>query len=211
MPDISKRVDLLQLPPHILLGISLVTGVILYGPAWLIEPTGLVSLPSGWRVATGIIFLVTAVLFVVHWVAIGATSARERWQADGDLRGRRLHLHDLALDEKAALRRYIKEQSRTQDFSSSDGVPEALVAHDILIRPDTLPKVGLGAVRAYNIQPWAWTYLNRHPELVAEYSSAPRCSPTVVRKERAPHGIVQDARPGNAQASDLHPLVDTYS
>jgi hypothetical protein len=75
-------------------------------------------------------------------------------------------LRNLTKDEKEALRPFIEENKRTQQFSLSDGIAGGLEAKEILYRSSTL-----GSFRdefPYNIQDHAFEYLSTHKYLVGE-------------------------------------------
>ncbi|MBI3319988.1 MAG: superinfection exclusion B family protein [Candidatus Omnitrophica bacterium] len=63
------------------------------------------------------------------------------------------------------MRRYVEGKTRTQYFQIEDGVIQGLVAVDVLYRSAQVGHLLSGF--AYNIQPWAWEYLNRHPDLLS--------------------------------------------
>src|SRR5947209_1159978 len=81
-------------------------------------------------------------------------------------------LQSLTTAEKAVLRGYISERTRTQYLSIMDGVVTGLAAEDILYRASN---ASYSATEwAYNIQPWAWEYLSKHPEYVLHPSDPTR-------------------------------------
>lgn len=78
-------------------------------------------------------------------------------------------LQRLSAEEKAYLRGYILDNTKTQYFEVTDGVVQGLVAAKILYRSASITgrySKSYIPMIAYNIQPWAWEYLNKHPELL---------------------------------------------
>jgi hypothetical protein len=63
------------------------------------------------------------------------------------------------------LRGYIEDGTRTQDLPMHDGVVGGLQAERIIFRATVLSR-GWDEF-AYNIQPWAWEYLNKHRKLLS--------------------------------------------
>jgi hypothetical protein len=80
-----------------------------------------------------------------------------------DLRHR---LHQLSVDEKAILRRYIIGNTRTQELDPSNSAVAALARDRILTTVTQVRPVS--DQWAYTVQPWVWTYLNERPELLAD-------------------------------------------
>jgi hypothetical protein len=94
------------------------------------------------------------------WTKDAITSRRR-------IKYRQKRLHRLTPAERAILRKYIIKDTRSQDLSLQDGVAQGLVLERIIYRP--LPSIG--DVRRgfpHNIQPWAWDYLKKHPELLKD-------------------------------------------
>jgi len=60
----------------------------------------------------------------------------------------------------------LAEDKRTQYFEISDGIVQGLFLEGILFRPSNVSSHY--TTWAYNIQPWVWDYLNKHPDLVKE-------------------------------------------
>ena len=73
-------------------------------------------------------------------------------------------LHTLSPEEKRMLKRYIAGQTKTQYISVMDGIAGGLQAMGILYRPTGMGDFVEGF--AFNIQPWAWDHLQKHPELL---------------------------------------------
>lgn len=70
----------------------------------------------------------------------------------------------LTFDEKEILGKYINLETKTKEFNFNNGVVNGLLKKGILyipnphnIIPDEVP---------YNIQEWAWEYLNENEELI---------------------------------------------
>jgi hypothetical protein len=72
-------------------------------------------------------------------------------------------LKHLTSKEKTVLRRYLKEETRTQLFDCEDGVVSGLVAAGILY-----PAVKVADIFKFpiNMEFLVWKYLRSHPELV---------------------------------------------
>ena len=76
-------------------------------------------------------------------------------------------LQSLTDEEIHILSAYIMRKTRTQYLSIQSGVVKGLVHDNIIYRSSNVGSLEYGAMAfAHNIQPWAWEYLNDHPEIV---------------------------------------------
>jgi hypothetical protein len=83
------------------------------------------------------------------------------------LRAGKKRLHRLTIEEKQILRGYVEGQTRSMNLNVSSGIVNGLVGESIIYRASNLsnPMAGFMAF-SYNIQPWAWDYLNKHRDLL---------------------------------------------
>jgi hypothetical protein len=70
----------------------------------------------------------------------------------------------LSEPEKRVLCQFLHNETTTRDLPISDGVVGGLVAKGILFHSSNFADHHLGS--AHNVQPWAWEYLNSHPNLL---------------------------------------------
>ena len=164
--DWWKIVDVLKAGP--LFALCIASGLLLFGP---VDLFGLTPELGGYR-----LFVVGAFLLSCALLAVGVVAGAWRWVARAGawvqtwLNDRRLmdtrkrRLHDLTPKEKAYLRGYLSERSRTQNFDCTNGTVLELEAVGIVRRASNIA-IDLDLF-PYNIQPWAWDYLHEHPELV---------------------------------------------
>jgi len=157
--DISKLLDWLKLSPKYLIPISAVTGFVLFAPTSILSIFSLVALVSQYRPYLGGIFLMSSALLVMDWLTLAYKWIKEGRCQSQTLKKSQRRLHGLTEEEKAILRGYIRGKTRTQYFSVVDGVVRGLEAEYIIFK---VSNIG----HPYNIQPWAWEYLNEHPELL---------------------------------------------
>lgn len=161
--DISKLSEWLKLSPRYLLPISLVTGFVLFASANILDTFGLTPFVRQYRPYLGTVFLLSTVLLLVDWSIKSYEWTRKRYRQSSELgRGQR-RLHKLTDPEKRILNGYIGSKTRSQYLSIESGIVNGLEAEGIIYRAST---VGRLTDWAYNIQPWAWEYLNKHPELL---------------------------------------------
>lgn len=163
--DYSKLFSALKLPPQIFLGIALASGLVLFTPAQFTGTLGFDSLLTTYRAWIGAAFVLSSSIFLA---AIAARTVpffgrvlRDRW----NVRQYEKRLRVLSPPEQAILAEYVQNNTTTRDFPISDGVVGGLVARKILYLASNIGHPGSTSFD-YNLQPWAWAALKRHPELV---------------------------------------------
>jgi hypothetical protein len=161
--DISKRVEWLKLSPRYLLPVAMITGFLLFAPNNILDILGLVDLIKQYRPYIGGALLISLGLLLSNILAMLFDFTRQRSEKSKRLKQMRKRLHNLTEEEKALLRGYVERQSRTQYFDMENGVARGLEAERIIFQASNIGRIDSWA---YNIQPWAWTYLSGRPELL---------------------------------------------
>jgi hypothetical protein len=161
--DPNKLLDWIKLPTKTLAALCIVSGILVFSGESTLDQFGLKTLVSGYRAYFGVAFLLTLSLTLVNslsavWNFIYPWIAEAYW-----IRVGRKRLQNLNPTEKQILSYYIKNQTRSQNLRIQDGTVNALQKEKIIIRGSSL-----GSMHGFDyiMQPWAWEYLNEHPELV---------------------------------------------
>ena len=162
--DVSKFVEWIKLSPKYLFPILIVLGFVLFAPADILDVFGLSSIVSQYRPYLGAAFLVTAALLLANMLGAWYGWIKRRYVRSKNIKRGRRRLRSLTDAEKEILRGYIHNKTRSQYLWVTDGVVRGLEAEKIIYRAS---EVGSLDEWAYNIQPWAWNYLNAHPELLS--------------------------------------------
>ena len=123
---------------------------------------GLSTLNEQARAWVAVAFILTAALLLGHAAFEAAAITRERWKRRVLQKYRQAELHKLSPEEKAVLAEYLLLDTKTMRLGAGSGVAGGLEASKIVFRSSSIGSMGSGF--AYNIQPWAWEYLKRHPE-----------------------------------------------
>jgi hypothetical protein len=147
-----------------LFAIALFTGIVLFGPSWLLDTLGMTDWVARYRAYFGLLFLLSAVLLLSRWGMAVYDWVQRRRQESQRLEQKQQWLHGLSEPEKQVLRQFLDNETTTRQLSMSDGVVGGLAAKGILFRSSPLGSAQF--TFAYNIQPWAWEYLNSHPNLL---------------------------------------------
>ncbi|WP_447528441.1 superinfection exclusion B family protein [Vreelandella sp. TE19] len=161
--DFSKYTDWLKLPTKTLAALCIVAGILLFSGDELLSTIGLSGIVNAYRGYIGGAFLITLALVVVNtissiWRFSKPWVVQEYWIWQGKKR-----LKSLTPDEKAILRFYIENQTRSQSLDIKSGTVNSLAKERIIYRGSSL-----GTMHGFDyiIQPWSWTFLNKHPELL---------------------------------------------
>ncbi|MDP3858162.1 MAG: superinfection exclusion B family protein [Stagnimonas sp.] len=163
MVDLSRLTDWLKLPTKTLVALSIVGAILLFSPTSLLTSLGLETFVNSYRPYIGAMFVVSLTIVAVTFVSsvlkfIHPWVVQAYW-----IHGGRKRLRSLNPEEKELLLHFIQNRTRSQHLPIQSGVVSALVQEKILLRA-----TGVGDIYGfdYNIQPWAWEYLNENPHLL---------------------------------------------
>jgi len=162
--DISKWISWIKLPTRTLAGLCIVSAVLLFLDETALNAIGAKGFAAKYRAYLGLGFLVTLALTLVNWIAATWDFLYPYIAEAHQIRHGKKALKQLTPEEKKLLSGYIHNQTRSQTLKVQSGVVNALVMQKILVRASSLGSVFGGF--DYNIQPWAWEYLNENPELL---------------------------------------------
>jgi hypothetical protein len=124
------------------------------------ELLGIAGLRAQFRPWLGVaVFVSVAALLLNVGSAIWAW-----WQRRQRSAALRMELLDLSATEKQLLKGYLEQRTKTQYFTLTNGVATGLESRKILYRAANMGDMISGF--AFNIQPWAWSELIEHPELL---------------------------------------------
>ena len=162
--DPSKLLDWIKLPTKTLSALCIVFGILIFSSEATLEQFGLKVLITEYRPYIGVAFLLTLALTLVNsvsatWKYIYPWIAEAYWIRIGKKR-----LQNLNPEEKQILNYYIQKQTRSQNLPIQNGAVNALQKEKIIIQGSPL-----GSLHGFDfiMQPWAWEYLNKHPEWLA--------------------------------------------
>jgi hypothetical protein len=163
--DVAKNlVDWIKLSPRYLLLICILTGFVAFAPPTWLSIFWITGLVSSYRPWFGLAFLLSAALLASSALIATCEWLKGKYRERATRKYRHRRLRQLTEDEKAILRGYVEGQTKTQYLAMSNGTVGQFVAEKILFRASSLGSVA--DYFPYNIQPWAWKYLNEHPELL---------------------------------------------
>lgn len=150
--------------PKYILVISLISGFLIFGESSIINKLALASFVENFRLWIGIVFLVTTGFWLVDIVLLIVNKVKIRYSNFTNNRLRQDRLKKLTDEEKTILRKYIYNEVRTQKLDYVNGIVKELERYQIIYQSSNISHGW--TIFSYNIQPWAWDYLNKHKELL---------------------------------------------
>jgi superinfection exclusion protein B len=150
MPDLKKASDV---------ALNLITRLERSAPFLIALATASIVggfAPLGLRPEWQSVFRILAVFFVTYIVVL-------KWLQYASIREVKRHLKNLGVEERSLLKPFLLQNKRTASLSIFDPPSASLIAKGIL-------GYASGSFPAFNapilIQPYAWKYLQKHPESV---------------------------------------------
>ncbi len=162
--DWSQLINWLKISNTHLFAIVIGCSILLFAPNTFIQKLGLSGIRNSYQLVISALFLIAISILgargcvaIIQWI-----KKRITWRKN--LKKRQQRLHSLTPEEKKILRDYIYGNTRTQTLLIQDGVAQGLASETIIYRIASVGDMLDGF--AFNIQPWAWEYLNKNKELL---------------------------------------------
>jgi hypothetical protein len=164
LDNIVKILSLFKEPVRFIFSLAVVAALVLFAPDSIIGKLGLLKYREEGKPYLGGFILFSVAIIIAR--AIGF--AIEKYDNFRLSVARKKRLHCLTIEEKYILSAYIEGQTRSMELPIQSGVVAGLVHAKIIYRATSLSNSMAGfAAFAYNIQPWAWDYLNKHSDLLS--------------------------------------------
>lgn len=160
---IGKLIDHFNSPKYILV-ISLISGFLIFGDINIINKFALSYFVENFRLWIGIVFLISTGFWLVDIILIIIKQVKTKYVRFKNSRAREERLKHLTIEEKAILSKYITGKTKTQILDYRNGTVCELEAFKIIRQASNLSEYH--TMFSYNIQPWAWEYLNKHKDLL---------------------------------------------
>ena len=167
MEVIAKFLEFMKVGARYFFGIACAMAIILFAPDSIINRFGFLEYREQSKLYFGISLLICIAIIIADFIGITRDFIRKKYSKYLFFSARNKRLHNLTAEEKDILNAYIGQQTKTQYFDCRDGVVKGLV-HDVIIyRSSNISLPSSGIEFAYNIQPWAWEYLNENTNLLS--------------------------------------------
>jgi hypothetical protein len=162
--EFPKILELLKVSIKRLFGLGAVCGLLLFTNDVILNKLGLKVFVNNYRTQVGLTFLICLIFVITDFaIYIGKTVNKfHRWYKNKTYGIKRLK--KLTTEEKLLLKRYIDNNTRSIKFPLDNGIVNELEFYDIIYRASDIGRQVTGF--PYNIQPWAWDYLNKHKKLL---------------------------------------------
>ena len=162
--DLTQILSWLKLPQRILLAFAIVNAFILWGPKCFITGLGLEEFIADYRKWLGVSFLFFVCAVLPNAISKVSTSIKDKIKYLSFIKSGKKRLQNLTTEEKKTLKAFTENDTRTQVLDYAHGLTVELENEGIIYRASTLSH---GLTRfSYNIQPWAWEYLNKNEHLL---------------------------------------------
>jgi hypothetical protein len=164
--DVTKIGDLLRLAPRLLFALALASGFLLFASNGLAATLGVEGFRTEASPWLGIGFVVSSAAWLSHGLARVARFFGQRITRWRTMKVMRSTLKHLSPAERELLREFIDADTRTVTLDMSKGTHAALEARNVIYRASTVSR--FHTFFDYNIQPWAWEYLKKRPEVLRD-------------------------------------------
>ncbi|EJT6502744.1 superinfection exclusion B family protein [Clostridium perfringens] len=161
---LSDIIQIMKLPLKYLISIFLILLVLLFSPDIFLNSLGLSTLVEKYRTILGLAFLCDSFFIISELGCHLYKILYAYYQYYSLVKLGKRKLNALTPGEKKILSSYIKNQSKTQDLPINNGVVAELASKKIIYRSTELSSSGL--FFSYNLNDWAWDYLNKNPNLL---------------------------------------------
>ena len=163
--DFSKLIEWVKLKPRYFFTVAFATSVVLFAPIEVIERLGLAEFIADYRGWVGLVFLVSFAAWLSHGIAYIGAAVLSRLQGWRWVRTGRKYLLSLSPPEREILRSFIHGNTKTITLDIASGIHAGLESNQVIYRPTSVSQYTTHF--DFNIQPWAWDYLRKSPELLA--------------------------------------------
>jgi uncharacterized membrane protein len=157
---LTQLLGMMKMPLRYFVGLAAALGFVLLAPATIISRFGLLKYREEGKLYLGLSLILLGAIItsqVIGWIA---QTCKNHFR----LGAMKKRLNILTTEEKNILREYIEGQTRTVNLSIQSGVVNGLEHDKIIYRSANVSSFFTNF--AYNIQPWAWNYLNQHRDLL---------------------------------------------
>ena len=164
IPKIKDWVNLGVVP---VIGLLIFSSLLIFLPESTIQDIGLEALSEEYKVHIGLVFLFSIAFLVAYSLnALWRVFLCKWLHEKASLYFLKKEAKDLTEEEKTLLKSFIENRTRSMNLSMKDGVVLGLEKRRFIIRTGNFGTDALSMSFPFAIQPWAWEYLNKHPELL---------------------------------------------
>lgn len=160
--DIGQFLNWIRLSPKYLLALALAAVFLLLMPEDIAESIGLQKFITEQKPWIGLVALVSVALLSAHGLVWLGCFGKDFYKSRKLQKAWKANLKDLTPEEKDILARYILNQTKSRKLDPQSGIVNGLCDSGIIYPAGKFGTLYGGL--AYNLQPWAWQELKKHPE-----------------------------------------------
>lgn len=164
--ELSKVLGVLKLPAKHFVAVSAVSGLLAVAPDRWLAILGLVDFRHQYRAWISLVFLGSTALALAYGISAAWTARKSSKAQAQRVAARERIIQGIGDDERDVLATFVHHNVRVWRFPPDDGAATNLASKRILYRPTQAFTVFHGF--QYGIHPWAWEYLEKHPELLSD-------------------------------------------
>ncbi|ETJ47403.1 superinfection exclusion B family protein [Pseudoalteromonas agarivorans] len=144
--------------------LCVITSIMLFSGDELLSKLALVEAKKSLQIWIGLVWLISVSVLLAEIIFPTFKWISQKIKRHFNLKDYQQRLHALTAEEKELLSEYIDRNTRTTSIKYSNGVAKELESAMVIRRASNMAHYH--DVFPYNIQPWAWDYLNKNPELL---------------------------------------------
>ena len=165
---LENLLNWVKAPKHLAWPLVVVSALLLWGPDAFKSGLGLEPFIDEYRKWFGVVFLFFLVVGLQPVVPFISGKIKEKYERFEIERKAKEKINDLTPGEKAILRYYIENNTRTQDLSIQNGDVSKLISDGFIYLASQVSYGGMRGSFTFpvNITDWAWNYLRQHPEVL---------------------------------------------
>jgi hypothetical protein len=164
MIDAKQVFDWLKLSGKQAFILCVITSIMLFTGDELLSKLALVEAKKSLQIWIGLVWLMSVSILLAEIIFPTFKWILQKIKRHFNLKEYQQRLHDLTIEEKELLSEYIDKNTRTTSIEYSNGVAKELESAMVIRRASNLSHYH--NMFPYNIQPWAWDYLTKNPQLL---------------------------------------------
>jgi hypothetical protein len=166
-------IQLLKLPPTILAAVAMGSGLILFLPTSIFQRLGLDKIPEQWKTILGLALIISSSLLVVYFIVkvVKSIISKYYW-----LRFKKKFpkvMMELRGAELVVVALLYRSPNYTSRLPYADGVSVRLISKKVIqFTSSNNLAYGDELVMPFTITPIAQDYIDKHPELIENFSKS---------------------------------------
>lgn len=160
-------VNLLKLPPKILAGLAIASGLLLFLPDKIISKLYMDSLKSKYGFLIGVIFIVTISILTCYTLIVVGKAILHTYNNKRLIKYRKAFLKKLDYEDKILIREMMEQPGKTLELPVNHGTVIKLAYYNVITPTGSSHLVDPFDMRIiYFLQPWVIQEITANPDLL---------------------------------------------